>query len=104
LQLDGAGGPPLCVDEEFSYTIQRVKLASGDCLLFITDGVTEAENEHQARYGASRAIQCFAEERVADAAAACTRLHQDVKTFTAGAPPSDDLTILALRFIQGSKE
>ena len=25
-QLDGAGGPPLCVDEEFSYTIQRVKL------------------------------------------------------------------------------
>ena len=103
-QLDGAGGPPLCVDEEFSYTIQRVKLASGDGLLFITDGVTEAENEHQARYGASRAIQCFAEERAADAAAACTRLHADVKEFTAGAPPSDDLTILALRFIQGSKE
>jgi adenylate cyclase len=99
LQLDGAGGPPLCVDEEFSYTIQRVKLASGDCLLFITDGVTEAENEHQARYGAERAIQCFAEERAVDAAAACTRLHADVKTFIAGAPPSDDLTILALRFI-----
>ena len=34
---------------------------------------------------------------------ACTRLHADVKKFTAGAPPSDDLTILALRFIQDSK-
>lgn len=100
LQLEGAGGPPLCVDQEFAYTTQRLKLASGDILLLITDGVTEAENEHQAQYGVSRAIECFAAERAADAAAACARLHADVKKFTAGAPASDDLTIVAIRFIQ----
>ena len=81
-----------------------MKLESGDILLLITDGVSEAENDQQARYGSARVIECFADERAADAAAACERLHADVKEFTAGAPPSDDLTILAIRFVQGSKE
>jgi serine phosphatase RsbU (regulator of sigma subunit) len=98
-ELDGASGPPLCVDEESPYAMQRLKLASGDILLLITDGVTEAENEHQARYGAERAIECFAREHSADAAGVCVRLHEDVKKFIAGAPPSDDLTIVAVRFI-----
>ena len=102
-ELDGAGGPPLCVDQAFPYTPQRLKLESGDILLFITDGVSEAENQHQARYGAVRALECFAGKSPADAAEACVKLHADVKKFTAGAPPSDDLTILAIRFL-GSQE
>ena len=102
-ELDGAGGPPLCVDEEFPYAMQRLQLAAGDILLFITDGVTEAENQHQARYGAVRALECFTGTRSADAAEACVKLHADVKKFTAGAAPSDDLTILAIRFL-GSRE
>jgi serine phosphatase RsbU (regulator of sigma subunit) len=99
-ELDGAGGPPLCVAEEFPYTTQKLSLVSGDILLLMTDGVTEAENQHQDRYGAARAIERFAGELPADAAGACMRLHADVKKFTAGAPPSDDLAILAIRFIQ----
>ena len=102
-ELDGAGGPPLCVDQAFPYTPQRLKLESGDILLFITDGVSEAENQHQARYGAVRAIECFAATPAADAAEACVKLHTDVKKFTAGAPPSDDLTIMAIRFMQTRK-
>ena len=98
-ELDGAGGPPLCVDEEFAYTPQRLKLQSGDILLFMTDGVSEAEDQRQDRYGTLRAIECFAGARAADAAEACVKLHADVKNFTAGASPSDDLTILAIRFI-----
>lgn len=98
-ELDGAGGPPLCVDEEFPYMTQRLKLEAGDILLLITDGVSEAENPHQARYGTVRTIECFAGERTVDAAGACARLHSDVKQFTAGAPPSDDLTIVAIRFL-----
>jgi adenylate cyclase len=102
-ELDGAGGPPLCVDEEFPYARQRLKLHAGDTLLLITDGVSEAENHHQAHYGAARALECFAGARPADAAEACVKLHADVRKFTAGAPPSDDLTIMAIRFLQESK-
>jgi serine phosphatase RsbU (regulator of sigma subunit)/CHASE2 domain-containing sensor protein len=102
-ELDGASGPPLCVDETFPYTTQRLKLESGNILLFITDGVTEAENERQARYGTARAIACVAGEQITDAAAVCAKLLADVKTFAAGAPPYDDLTIVAVRFL-GSQE
>ncbi len=98
LQLEGAGGPPLCVEQNFAYASRRVRLAPGEILLLLTDGVTEAENEQQARYGVERALACFAEARAPDAAAACAQLHADVKRFTAGAPASDDLTILAIRF------
>ena len=102
-ELDGAGGPPLCIDEQFPYTIQQIKLEPGDILLLMTDGVTEAENKHQAQYGTMRALECFTKERIGDAAQACSRLHEDVKKFTAGAPASDDLTILAIRFVQTGK-
>src|ERR1041385_9321412 len=37
-QLDGAGGPPLCVDQDFTYASQHVRLAPGEVLLLLTDG------------------------------------------------------------------
>jgi serine phosphatase RsbU (regulator of sigma subunit)/CHASE2 domain-containing sensor protein len=98
LQLDGAHGPPLCVDQDFAYASQRTRLEPGEILLLLTDGVTEAENEQQAPYGVERALACFTEARIADAATVCAELHADVKRFTAGAPASDDLTIMAIRF------
>jgi CHASE2 domain-containing sensor protein/serine phosphatase RsbU (regulator of sigma subunit) len=103
-ELDGAGGPPLCVDEEFPYSTQRVKLEGGDILLFITDGVNEAEDNRQAQYGTSRMLECFTGASPADAAGVCERLYADVKRFTAGAAPSDDLAIVAVRFIERGKE
>jgi adenylate cyclase len=98
-ELDGAGGPPLCVAEKFPYRMQQLTLEAGDILLFVTDGVSEAENGQQARYGTARAIECFTGEHTTDAAGVCVKLHEDVKKFTAGAPPSDDLTIVAVRFL-----
>src|SRR5262249_61795039 len=102
--IAGEEGPPLCIDEQFPYTMQQIKLEPGDILLLVTDGVTEAENEHQAQYGTMRLLQYFTGKRIADAAQACARLHEDVNKFTAGAPASDDLTILAIRFVRNSKE
>jgi adenylate cyclase len=98
-QLDGADGPPLCIDETFPYTTQRLQLHSGDLLVLITDGVSEAEDGQQAAYGTARILECFA-KTPPDAAAACMQLHADVKRFTAGAPPSDDLAIVAIRFVK----
>ena len=99
-QLDGASGPPLCVNEMFPYAIQRLKLEHGDILLFITDGVSDAENQEQARYGSARAMDCLDGAIRADAAGVCAKLLADVREFAAGAPPSDDLTIVAVRFVK----
>ena len=95
-ELEGAAGPPLCIDQTFPYTTQKLQLASGDALVLLTDGVTEAEDEQQNRYGTARALQCFV-RFPQDAASACMQLHADVKRFTGAAPQSDDLAIMAIR-------
>jgi adenylate cyclase len=97
--LEGAGGPPLCVDEEFVYGAQQLKLEPGEILLLITDGVSEAEDDQQAQYGSEQVIDFFDAEFPGTATAACEKLRADVKRFTAGAPASDDLTIMAIRFV-----
>jgi serine phosphatase RsbU (regulator of sigma subunit) len=97
-ELAGAGGPPLCLDAGFTYPTQRWRLDDGDILVLITDGITEAENSAQAQYGLARTLQCLAKEPSGSAAAVCHKLHADVKNFTAGAPPSDDLTLLAVGY------
>jgi serine phosphatase RsbU (regulator of sigma subunit)/CHASE2 domain-containing sensor protein len=98
--LDAAGGPPLCVYEDFPYTAERVQLQSGDLLLLITDGVTEAQDPTGHLYGRPRALTYLATlaPEHASAAAVCQGLRVDVQCFTTGAPPADDITILALRF------
>ena len=97
-ELDGAGGPPLCLDAGFTYPTQRLRLDDGDILVLITDGITEAENSRQAQYGVARTLQCLSNDATASATAICQKLYADVKQFTAEAPPSDDLTLLAVGF------
>ena len=67
-------------------------------------GVTEAENSGQAQYGLARTLQCLAQDEPLSAAAVCQKLHADVKNFTAGAPPSDDLTLLAVGYRKPSSQ
>ncbi len=97
-ELDGAGGPPLCLDRGFTYPTQRLRLADDDMLLLITDGVTEAEDHRQGQFGLARTLQCLAAAPRLDAAGICRKLHAEVKHFTEGAVPSDDLTLLAIGF------
>lgn len=97
-ELDGAGGPPLGLDNSFAYPVQRLRLADGDILLLITDGITEAEDGRQARFGSTRTIECLASAPRHSAAAPCEQLHAEVKRFTGGTAPSDDLTLLAVGF------
>ena len=97
--LNDTGGPPLCVDEDFPYTTERLQLQPNDMLIIITDGVTEAEDAEQNFYGLARALAYFstAEGRPLSVVAACAGLYADVKSFTAGAASSDDITIMAIR-------
>ncbi|HTN73329.1 MAG TPA: PP2C family protein-serine/threonine phosphatase, partial [Methylomirabilota bacterium] len=98
--LNGAGGPPLCVSEDFPYTFDRLRLQSDDVLVMITDGVTEAQDSTQNFYGLPRVLEYLTvmKKQQRHAAAVCQGIYEDVKHFTQGAPPSDDITIVAIRF------
>jgi sigma-B regulation protein RsbU (phosphoserine phosphatase) len=79
------------------YASESVELAPGDTLVLYTDGVSEAANPAGALYGDERITGGFAKGAGATAAESVARLLASVRDFAAGAPQSDDITILALR-------
>jgi serine phosphatase RsbU (regulator of sigma subunit)/CHASE2 domain-containing sensor protein len=97
-ELPMQGGPPLCVATGFPYRVEPLHLAPGNGLVITTDGVSEARSTSGAFFERTRLFATLAalprDWRAIDATAAIAR---DVRTFEAGAEPSDDLTALALR-------
>jgi serine phosphatase RsbU (regulator of sigma subunit) len=93
------GGPPLCVLEGFEYPLAEHRLAPGEWLCVVTDGVTEAMNAAGELYGAAR-LQGVLQSLPADveAGALLAAVRADVARFVGGAEPSDDLTLLCLRW------
>jgi phosphoserine phosphatase RsbU/P len=74
-----------------------VSLEPGDCLVFYTDGVTEALNRGGDEFGLEamkKAIQASAPE---GAAAIVRRVADDVKAFVGDHPQHDDITLIAIR-------
>ncbi|MBI1787959.1 MAG: SpoIIE family protein phosphatase [Acidobacteria bacterium] len=96
------GGLPLGVFAKTTYAGDSVQLAPGEAIFLYTDGVPEATNA---------ALDDFTDERLAaslrDAASlACRdildRVTRELLTFTAGAPQSDDITMLSIRMARES--
>jgi sigma-B regulation protein RsbU (phosphoserine phosphatase) len=81
------------------YANETVDLAPGDTLLLYTDGVSEAADAAQSLFGEDRVRECFADGGGKTASESVDRLLGRVRAFAAGAPQSDDITILALRRI-----
>jgi len=93
------GGPPLCVVENYAYPTARRTLAPGEWVCVVTDGVTEAMNSTGELYGATRL------RRVLDSLppdveppSMLAAVRTDVGTFVGTAEPSDDLTLMGLRW------
>lgn len=100
-RVDETSGLFLGMFPDADYTKHTRTLAPGDALLLFTDGVTEAMNPSRKLYGEERLILTLAEILpTQDASSPATELvaavETDVRTFTAGAEQSDDLTLLAL--------
>jgi serine phosphatase RsbU (regulator of sigma subunit) len=93
------GGPPLCVVDDFVYASQRVQLAPGDTLCIITDGVTEAMNVAGELYGGNRLHAALASGPHGQSlSGVIDRVRADIARFVGQAEPSDDLTLLLLRW------
>ena len=74
-----------------------VSLEPGDCLVFYTDGVTEALNRAGEEFGMEamkRAIQASAPQ---GAAAIVRRVAEEVRAFMGDHPQHDDITLIAIR-------
>src|SRR6266545_2862931 len=94
--LDAAGGPPLCVIDDFPYEQANAKLEPRDVLALASDGITEAMNREGAVYGRDRlkALLQSPEPRDLDLTVLGNEILASVKRFEGSAEPSDDQTLL----------
>lgn len=87
-----SGGAFNRVTNDFSLSLD-----AGDCLVFYTDGVTEALDRAGEEFGLEamkRAIQASAPE---GAAAVVSRVSAEVRAFIGEHPQHDDITLIAIR-------
>lgn len=97
--LEGAGGPPICVLDDVQYKTCRHQLAQGEFLCLFTDGVTEAMNPRQELYSRARLVEVLgAIGPDATVQGVANAISSSVNAFVDSAEPSDDLTLMVIQW------
>jgi serine phosphatase RsbU (regulator of sigma subunit) len=97
LQKLGNTGMPLGIFPEITWAEKRLELAAGDALILYTDGISEAANARQEEFGDTRLSRLALASTGQSAAQLQTEIEAAVTSFTAGAPQTDDMTLLIIR-------
>lgn len=98
--LENPGGMALGVLEDRVYPVKRVRLQPGDGLLLYTDGVTEAMDAAGHLFSAERLERLLRRIRDGSPAEIVRETVAEVRSYAAGEPQADDITLLALRYLQ----
>jgi phosphoserine phosphatase RsbU/P len=91
------GGLPLGVEEKADYHIGSIELASGDTLIFFTDGVTDASNEQGQEFGEDRWLAAIRNLPDWNATESLQFLMRRVDEFVRTTRQFDDITCLVFR-------
>jgi serine phosphatase RsbU (regulator of sigma subunit) len=78
---------------------QHLDNVFGKTLFLYTDGVNEAENPQQQQYGDDRLQQLLAAGKTASTRDTVHTVRHEVASFVDGAEPSDDMTMLCIKFL-----
>ena len=80
------------ITRDFSVELER-----DDCLIFYTDGITEALDVQGDEFGPERMMQSVKASAEDGAPAIVNRLTTDVRDFIGSQPQHDDITLIAIR-------
>ena len=97
--LDVVPNLPLGVLPGAQFEEQETDLASGQGLFLYTDGLTEAEDRDHGLFGMDRMLETLLGSCGENAETQVKSMVSSVKSHVRGIDPSDDLTILAFRFM-----
>lgn len=96
--LEG-GGPPLCTLEDFPYAAASTRLAPGESVVLVSDGVAESMNTAGELFGRARLSGLLAAMPAGLTAAERVKIVSDeVRGFSDGADMADDVTVLVVRW------
>jgi sigma-B regulation protein RsbU (phosphoserine phosphatase) len=95
-QLSGAG-PVIGILPSVEYQEHRINLDEGDTLVIYSDGVTEAANPENEEFEVERLAQTVIDSRFEPTVDIVDAVNRAVAEHTAGAPQSDDITLVIAR-------
>ena len=90
-------GFPLGMFPSASYDELTLATQPGDVLVFVSDGILDAQNTQEEMYGDERLASALCEHQQHSAAAIAEAILQDVSRFQAGKERFDDETIIVLK-------
>ena len=96
--LDVVPNLPLGIQSDAQFQEQETRLATGEGLFLYTDGLTEAENAAHVLFGEQRMLQAVGMHAAEKASIQLKSMAAQVKGHIHGYDPSDDLTMLVLRY------
>jgi serine phosphatase RsbU (regulator of sigma subunit) len=96
--LPPTGGVAMGVMVGMSYAEHRVTLAAGDTLILYTDGITEAMDRDGHEFTEGRLMRSLGESHRQSVEIVMSSLIESVHQFVDGAPQSDDITCLIVRY------
>ena len=99
VQIESTGGIALGVMEEMEFESATFTASKGDSIFLYTDGVNEAMNEADEEYSYERLEDYLKENSTGSITDMVNKNLESVKEFAGTAPQSDDITVLALRYL-----
>ena len=93
------GGPVVGLLEFAPYEEGTVKLVEGDTIVMFSDGVSEALNAAGDEFGDARLEEVAAAVKDSSSSEIVERIVSAVRLFTKGAPQSDDITVMVIRYL-----
>jgi len=101
--LTGVKSSPIGISEDKAFKMDKITLRPQDAIYMYTDGVTEAFNDKKEQFSEERLkneVLARAQDSVEELVEATL---DEVRSFSAGTPQSDDITIMALRFFADTR-
>lgn len=92
------GGTVVGLFDTASYCEERVQLADGDMLVIFSDGVSEALSATDDEFGDDRLIAAVQSAGHGSAQKVVDSVLEALRAFTLGAPQSDDVTMVVVRY------
>lgn len=101
--LSKSHGLPLGIYKDKSYRSSVVELLHGDLLVLYTDGVINSRNLTSKHYGSKRLVKTIRTLNDLTAEESVNRILKSIRLFEGNSGQSDDITILALKYLHETK-
>ena len=94
--LEMIANAPIGLWPELEYEGEEIDSIKNRLLFIYTDGLNEAENPQQERFGDKRLLDALRRTNFENALQVIESLKQEVETYRNGAEPNDDLTMMCV--------